>query len=163
MNGCLKKNNAAIGDIIASGDYIRVRRTIKGRPAGEILQERVPQIVESLRWPKMMRWGNGEHSYIRPLHGVISSLDGEHLPIEIFGVASGMTTVGHRILARDPVKVTTYNDYVTKLELDSVVVDATRRRNVMPARARALAAEAGGTPAAAATLLSHRQYLTEYP
>ena len=72
LNGFLKKNNAAIGDIMAGGDYIRVRRIIKGRSAGEILQERVPQIVESLRWPKMMRWGKGEHSYIRPIHQVVS-------------------------------------------------------------------------------------------
>src|SRR3954449_10906613 len=36
LNGFLKKNNAAIGDVIAGGDYIRVRRTIKGRSAGEI-------------------------------------------------------------------------------------------------------------------------------
>src|SRR4051812_42976756 len=111
LNGFLKKNNATLADVITgsresgvgsrssegansdtrhptpdtrSSDYIRVRRTIKGRAAGEILQERVPQIVESLRWPKMMRWGNGEYSYIRPIHSVVSVLDGEHLPLTIF-------------------------------------------------------------------------------
>jgi len=163
LHGFLKKNNAAIADLLDGADYVRIRRTVPGRAVGEILQQRIPQLVESLRWPKMMRWGGGEHSYIRPLHGVISSLDGEHLPIEIFGVKSGMTTVGHRILAHDPVKVTTYNDYVTKLELDSVVVDATRRRHVMAERARVLAAEAGGTPAVDASIWSQWQYLTEYP
>src|SRR5437763_9322441 len=163
LHGFLKKTNAAVADLLDGGDYVRIRRTVAGRAVGEILQQRIPQIVESLRWPKMMRWGNGEHSYIRPLHGVISSLDGEHLPIEIFGVKSGMTTVGHRILAHDPVKVTTYNDYVTKLELDSVVVDANRRRHVMAERARVLAADAGGTPSVDASIWSQWQYLTEYP
>lgn len=163
LHGFLKKNNAAIADLLDGGDYVRIRRSVPGRAVGEILQQRIPQLVESMRWPKMMRWGSGEHSYIRPLHGVISSLDGEHLPIEIFGVKSGMTTVGHRILAHDPVKVTTYNDYVTKLELDSVVVDATRRRHVMAERARVLAAEVGGTPAVDASIWSQWQYLTEYP
>src|ERR1043166_8465960 len=47
LNGFLKKNNASVDDVIrdssGGGDYIRVRRTIKGRAAGEILQERVPQ------------------------------------------------------------------------------------------------------------------------
>src|SRR2546423_8788332 len=163
LHGFLKKNSAAVADLLDGGDYVRIRRTVAGRAVGEILQQRIPQIVESLRWPKMMRWGSGEHSYIRPLHGVISSLDGKHLPIEIFGVASGMTTVGHRILARDPVKGTTYHDYVTKLELDSVVVDATRRRHVMAERARVLAAEVGGTPSVDASIWSQWQYLTEYP
>ncbi len=163
LHGFLKKNNATAADLLDGGDYVRIRRTVAGRAAGEILQQRIPQIVESLRWPKMMRWGAGAHSYIRPLHGIVSSLDGEHLPVEIFGVKSGLTTIGHRILANDPVRVTTYNDYVTKLELASVIVDATRRRHVMAERARVLAAEAGGTPSVDASIWSQWQYLTEYP
>ena len=163
LNGFLKKNNAAIEDVIAGGDYIRVRRTIKGRSAGEILQERVPQIIESLRWPKMMRWGKGEHSYIRPIHSVISVLDGEHLPLTIFGIASGTTTRGHRTLAPQPIEVLSYNEYVTKLELARVVIDAERRRHVMAERARVLGTQAGGTPSVDASIWSQWQYLTEYP
>src|ERR1051325_7345602 len=53
LDGFLKKNDATIDDVIAGGDYVRVRRTVKGRGAGEILQQRVPQIIEGLRWPKM--------------------------------------------------------------------------------------------------------------
>src|ERR1043166_2202588 len=99
LNGFLKKNNAAINDVLSGGDYIRIRRTIKGRSTGEVLQERVPQIIESLQWPKNMRWGNGEHLFIRPIHSLVSVLDGEHLPLKIFGIASGTTTRGHRTLA----------------------------------------------------------------
>ncbi|MEA2327842.1 MAG: glycyl-tRNA synthetase beta chain [Thermoanaerobaculia bacterium] len=163
LNGFLKKNNAAVEDVITGGDYIRVRRTIKGRSAGEILQERVPQIIESLRWPKMMRWGKGEHSYIRPIHSVVSVLDGEHLPLTIFGIPSGTTTRGHRTLAPQPIEVLSYNDYVTQLELARVVIAADRRRHVMAERARVLGAQAGGTPSVDASIWSQWQYLTEYP
>jgi glycyl-tRNA synthetase beta chain len=163
LNGFLKKNNATIDDVIAGGDYIRIRRTIKGRAAGEILQQRVPQIIESLRWPKMMRWGNGEHSYIRPIHSVVSVLDGEHLPITIFGIESGITTRGHRTLAPQQIEVTSYNDYVTKLELARVVIAADRRRHVMAERARVLGQQGGGTPSVDASIWSQWQYLTEYP
>jgi glycyl-tRNA synthetase beta chain len=163
LNGFLKKNNASIDDLIPGGDYIRVKRTIKGRSAGEILQGRVPQIMESLRWPKMMRWGNGEHSYIRPIHSIVSVLDGEHLPITIFGIPSGITTRGHRTLAPQPIEVLSYNDYVTKLELARVVIDAGRRRHVMAERARVLGQQAGGIPSVDASIWSQWQYLTEYP
>lgn len=163
LNGFLKKNRATIDDVIAGGDYIRVRRTVKGRAAGEILQQRVPQIVESLRWPKMMRWGTGEHSYIRPVHSIVSMLDGAHLPVTIFGVASGTTTVGHRTLAPRSFEVTSYNDYVTQLELARVVIDARRRREVMAQRALVLATQVRGTPAVDASIWSQWQYLTEYP
>ncbi|MDP9361242.1 MAG: glycine--tRNA ligase subunit beta [Acidobacteriota bacterium] len=192
LNGFLKKNNATIDDLIvgnwesgvgsrseeggptsdprpptpdlrSSGDYIRIRRTIKGRPAGEILQQRVPQIVESLRWPRKMRWGKGEYSYIRPIHSVVSVLDGEHLPITIFDVSSGTTTRGHRTLAPQTIEVLSYNDYVTKLELGRVVIDADRRRHVMAERARILGNEVDGTPSVDASIWSQWQYLTEYP
>jgi glycyl-tRNA synthetase beta chain len=163
LNGFLKKNSATIDDVIAGGDYIRVRRTVKGRAAGEILQQRVPQIVESLRWPKMMRWGAGEYSYIRPVHSIVSMLDGTHLPVTIFGVASGSTTVGHRTLARSAFEVKSYNDYVTQLELARVVIDARRRREVMAQRALVLATQVRGTPAVDASIWSQWQYLTEYP
>jgi glycyl-tRNA synthetase beta chain len=189
LNGFLKKNNATLADVIAGSresgvdgrsnqgansdsrlptpdprsDYIRVRRTIKGRSAGEILQERVPQIIESLRWPKMMRWGNGEHSYIRPIHSVVSVLDGAHLPLTIFGIASGTVTRGHRTLAPQEIEVLSYNEYVTKLELARVVIAADRRRHVMAERARILGTQAGGTPSIDPSIWSQWQYLTEYP
>src|SRR5437763_6226817 len=163
LSGFLRKNSATIDDVIAGGDYVRVRRTVKGRAAGEILQQRVPQIVEALRWPKMMRWGAGEHSYIRPIHSVVSLLDGAHLPIAIFGVASGTSTVGHRTLAPRPFTVKSYNDYVTQLELARVVIDARRRREVMAQRALVLASQVRGTPAVDAAIWSQWQYLTEYP
>ena len=92
LQGFLKKNNATMADVLEGGDYIRIRRRIAGRGTDQILQERVPKIVEGLRWPKMMRWSAGGHSYIRPLHSIVSLFDGKHLPIVIFGVASGTTT-----------------------------------------------------------------------
>jgi glycyl-tRNA synthetase beta chain len=161
--GFLKKNNASLNDVLEGGDYVRVRRKISGRGTDSILKERVPAIVEGLRWPKMMRWSLGEYSYIRPIHSVLSVFEQQHLPIEIFGVASGTTTVGHRTLAPGPIAVSGYNDYVTKLELARVVIDATRRRHVMAERARILANSIHGTPSLDATIWGQWQYLTEYP
>src|SRR5207237_1631560 len=146
LEGFLKKNNASSDDVLADGDYIQVKRNVTGRAAKEILAERVPQIIEGIRWPKMMRWGAGEHSYIRPIHSVISVFDGAHLPIRIFGVDSGTKTVGHRTLAPQEISVTSYNDYLTKLELGRVIIDAVRRRHVMAERALVLAKQEQGTP-----------------
>ena len=164
LQGFLKKQNATADDVIESADeYIRIRRKISGRETSEILRERLPGIVESVRWPKMMRWGAGEHSYIRPVHSVISIFEGAHLPITIFGVASGTATVGHRTLAPQPIDVTSYADYAKKLELARVDVDAEHRKTVMVQRALVLAKEAGGVPSDDASIWSQWQYLTEYP
>ena len=163
LAGFLKKNNATMADVLEGGDYIRIRRRVAGRGTDQILQERVPRMIEGLRWPKMMRWSAGEHAYIRPLHSIVSLFDGKHVPIAVFGIASGTTTVGHRTLAPGRIEVASYNDYVSKLELARVVVDATRRRHVMAERARVLATYVGGTPSVDATIWAQWQYLTEYP
>jgi glycyl-tRNA synthetase beta chain len=164
LHGFLKKQNATLDDVLASTDeYVRVRRRIAGRDTGTSLQERIPPIVEGIRWPKMMRWGTGEHSYIRPVHSVISLFDGQHLPLSIFGIASGTSTVGHRTLAPRRFDVDSYNDYVTRLELARVVVDPVRRREVMVHRARTLAHQVDGVASVDVSIWLQWQYLTEYP
>ena len=163
LHGFLRKNNATPADILDGGDYVRIRRKVAGRAADALLQERIPGIVEGLRWPKMMRWGNGEYAYIRPIHSVLSMFDEHHLPVSIFGVQSGTKTSGHRTLAPRAIEVSSYNDYVTKLELARVVIDAMRRRHVMAERARVLANAVRGNPSIEASIWAQWQYLTEYP
>jgi len=162
--GFLKKQNAALEDVIDSGDeYVRVSRKVLGRQTADILREKVPEVVEKLRWPKMMRWGAGEHSYIRPVHSVISIFGDAGLPVSIFGIASGTSTVGHRTLAPQAFDVTSFDDYGTRLQRARVVVDPMRRREEMVRRASELAAEVGGSPSEDASIWSQWQYLTEYP
>jgi glycyl-tRNA synthetase beta chain len=166
LHGFLKKQSATLEDILAGDDaYVQVRRTVAGRNTSDLLVERIPEVLEGLRWPKMMTIHAGDvtYSYIRPVHSVISLFDGEHLPIQIFNIKSGTTTVGHRTLAPHAFSVHSYNDYLSKLELARVVVDPVRRREVMVHRARTLAAEVDGTPSTDATIWSQWQYLTEYP
>ena len=162
--GFLRKNNAAVEDVLpASDDYVRITRKIAGRDTAEILAEQIPEVMASLRWPKMMRWGTGEHIFIRPVHSIVSLFEGRPVPITMFGITSGSTTVGHRTLAPESFAVTSYNDYVTRLELARVVIDPLRRRHVMAERARDLASKVKGTPSVDASIWSQWQYLTEYP
>lgn len=162
--GFLKKQGAAVEDILEDDTpYVQVNRRVPGVETKDLIARAIPQIVESIRWPKMMRWGKGEHSYIRPIHSVISIFDGAHLPISIFDTASGTKTQGHRTLAPDAFEVDSYNEYVTKLELSRVIIDPMRRREVMVHRARTLANEVDGKPSADASIWSQWQYLTEYP
>jgi glycyl-tRNA synthetase beta chain len=164
LTGFLKKQGAVVEDVIPTEDaYILVRRKVTGRDTGALLQESIPEIVSSLRWPKMMRWGSGEHSYIRPVHSVVSLFEDKHLPIHLFGIASGTNTVGHRTLAPKSLDVASYADYVEKLNLARVVVSANDRRHFMAGRALALAKEVDGKPSEDASIWSQWQYLTEYP
>src|SRR6185437_7758901 len=76
-----------------------------GRPATEILAETVRRIVTNFSWPKSMRWGSGDLRWVRPLHGIVAMLGEDIVPLEVDGIASGATTVGHRFHHPGPITV----------------------------------------------------------
>ena len=67
-----------------------------GRPAAEILADTIRRIIADFPWPKSMRWGDGSLRWVRPLHGIVAILGEDIVRVEIDGIASGATTVGHR-------------------------------------------------------------------
>src|SRR5437763_2756424 len=80
------------------GEYLAATRRIAGRDTREVLAEIVPRILAGISWAKTMRWGSGEGPWVRPVHGVVSLLDGEVVPFDLFGVAAGNRTEGHPTL-----------------------------------------------------------------
>jgi glycyl-tRNA synthetase beta chain len=163
LQGFLRKNSASAGDVERRDDYVWLQRSVRGAAIADLLVQRIPPLVSGLRWPKMMRWGRGEHSYIRPVHSVVSVLEGEPLPIEVFGVSSGNQTRGHRILSNEAITVDSFDSYRRELAGHHVVADAAERVEQMRGRARELAAEVEGQPAADEAIWQQWKYLTEAP
>ncbi|HEV8245011.1 MAG TPA: glycine--tRNA ligase subunit beta, partial [Polyangiaceae bacterium] len=77
----------------------------EGRAAADVLAEAVKRIVADFPWPKSMRWGSGDLRWVRPLHGIVAMLGETIVPVEIEGIASGATTVGHRFHHPGPITV----------------------------------------------------------
>lgn len=92
------------------GEYVSVRKVVEGRFTSEVLSEAVPAVVGKMSFPRMMRWGEGRHNWIRPVHSVICLLDGLVVPFSLFGVETGRTTFGHRTLAPGRIVVTGVED-----------------------------------------------------
>ena len=74
----------------------------KGRATAEVLAEILPEAIQKLPWPKSMRWGDGSFRWVRPLHSIVATFDGEVVPFEVAGVKSGNVTRGHRFLSQRP-------------------------------------------------------------
>ena len=89
----------------ARGEYAYVVARLDGRRTREVLAELVPSILRSLSWPKTMRWGSGIGPWVRPIHGIVCVFEGEVVPFDLFGVASGRTSAGHPILSPEPFAV----------------------------------------------------------
>jgi glycyl-tRNA synthetase beta chain len=114
-----------------------------GRPAVEILADAIKRIVAEFAWPKSMRWGSGNLRWVRPLHGIVAILGEEIVPVEIDGIASGATTVGHRFHHPGPITIGGAHDYLEKLRACHVIVDQDERERLIREGAAA-AAEAAG-------------------
>ena len=73
------------------------------------------RVIRGFPWPKSMRWGANEFRWVRPLHSIICTFDGEVVPFEIEGIRSGNVTRGHRFMGAQHIEVRRFEDYAQKL------------------------------------------------
>ncbi len=122
----------------AKGEFYVAIIKRKGRATAEVLAEIVPEAMAKLPWPKSMRWGTGGAvRWVRPLHSILCTFDGDVVLLEFAGVKSGNTTYGHRFLSDGkPIKARHFEDYETALRRAHVLIDAEERKDVILHEAR---------------------------
>ncbi|WP_122519443.1 glycine--tRNA ligase subunit beta [Pannonibacter phragmitetus] len=112
-----------------------------GRPAEQIIAEVMPGIIRNFPWPKSMRWGSGTLRWVRPLKSIVATFgpeteEPEVIAFDIDGITAGNTTRGHRFHGNETFTVRRFDDYMTKLEKQKVILDADRRKDVIVHDAR---------------------------
>jgi glycyl-tRNA synthetase beta chain len=147
----------------ARGEILLARKTVPGRATEEILAEISPRILASMTFPKMMRWGSGEHSFVRPVHGIVAVFAGAVVPMTVFGVHSGNRTTGHRLKSESAIEVSGFEDYASKLREAGVEPDGGERAAMLLEKARELAAGCGGSVESDADLIPTLADLVEWP
>jgi glycyl-tRNA synthetase beta chain len=113
------------------GDFYVAVIHRKGRATADVLAEILPEQIAKLPWPKSMRWADGTFRWVRPLHGIVATFDGEVIPFEFAGVKSGVTTKGHRFLSKGDISVRRFEDYEKKLRDAHVILDGAERRETI--------------------------------
>nr|WP_275290593.1 glycine--tRNA ligase subunit beta [Sulfitobacter mediterraneus] len=138
-----------------------------GRPAAEIVAEVLEQTIRNFPWPKSMRWGSGSLKWVRPLHSILcimSAEDGaEVVALDVDGITSGDETRGHRFLAPEAIKVSSFEDYAAKLKRAFVVLSAEERAETIWNDATNMAFANGLEVVEDAGLLAEVAGLVEYP
>jgi glycyl-tRNA synthetase beta chain len=145
------------------GRTVAARKTVPGRRAEEVLADLLPRVVSGLSFPKTMRWGAGEQSFVRPVRGIVAVLGDRVVPVTLFGVAAGNRTVGHRVLSDGEIEVRGADDYLVQLRRNYVEPDSEARRVIILEGARKLASEVRGQIEAHADLANILADLVEWP
>ncbi len=167
IDGFLKSTGLELHQLKVQDDkkgkfYLAVIRR-PGRAATEVIAEVVEETIRKFPWPKSMRWGSGSMRWVRPLHSIICTFDGEVVPFEIEGISSGNTTRGHRFMGAQSIEVRRFEDYAQKLHANKVIVDATTRIETIRAEARNLAFAQGLELIEDEGLLKETAGLVEWP
>jgi glycyl-tRNA synthetase beta chain len=145
------------------GEYLAATVHHEGRRTSEIVAEITPKILSALRFPKMMRWGLGRFLFVRPVHGIVALLDDEIVAFEAFGIASGRTTVGHRVHSPEAFDIANASDYAETMKAHSVMVDPTERREALETAAEEPASSVGCRVHPDPRLVSEHVELVEWP
>ncbi|MBN9545078.1 MAG: glycine--tRNA ligase subunit beta [Alphaproteobacteria bacterium] len=104
----------------------------EGRETATVLGEILPEMMAKLPWPKSMRWKPGVATrWVRPLHSILCTFDGEVVPFSFAGISSGRHTMGHRFLSSGKIEVRRFDDYAAALKKNYVVLDAEERAAII--------------------------------
>ena len=107
--------------------YVHVQK--EGKKTSSILLG-MSEIVKAMTFPTKMRWDSNDFEFVRPIHWLVSLFGNEVVPVKILDITAGRKTEGHRFLG-DSVVLANSSDYEDALKDQFVIVDATKRRNMI--------------------------------
>lgn len=145
------------------GNYVCALLKERGKETEEILPEILKNLFFSLNFPKMMRWGDGNLRFVRPVRWFVAIYDENIIPFEIEGIKAGDYTQGHRFLSVNPIKIDRIEDYERVLESSFVIIDQEKRKKLICEQAQRLADTINGKILWDEELLEEVTYLVEYP
>ncbi len=191
--GFAAKQGVPVADLervrTAKGDYLAVRKHVRGRAAVDVLPGVLGETLRGLAFPKSMRWdalledGRGDLVFGRPIRWLLFLYGGRVVPFTIVrtpgatstqvqDVATGAVTYGHRFLTTSgrpgrAIKVRSFDEYRTKLLENFVVLEREDRRDKivsqLDAKAQRLQGRVSRMVHADSRLLEEVPDLVEYP
>ncbi len=146
------------------GEVVVAHVTIKGVVLEKVLGQLVHDALKALPIPKLMRWGDGDAQFVRPVHGLVM-LHGERIvPGTVLGLSSRGTTQGHRFMSRGPIALGRADAYEAKLRDEGrVIADFGARRLDIDAQLKAEAGRQGASLGSYGDLLDEVTALVEHP
>ncbi len=149
---------------LPKGNFLFAVIQKKGRKTSEVLTEFLPDLIRTFPWKKSMRWGARSLRWVRPMHSILSLLDGEVVEFTVGDeVTSSNKTSGHRFMGSGEFIVSDFADYKAKLAKNFVVLDMEERKDIILKASLKLAADEGLELVDDSALLNELAGLSEYP
>ena len=138
--------------------------TVKGVALDDVLAGIVADALKKLPIPKVMRWGDTDHQFVRPVHGLIQLHGNRVVPGELLGLTSRTITRGHRFLSAGDIAIKNADTYADVLKTEGkVVASFAERKASIAAQLDAKAKELNATINPSEGLLDEVTSLVEWP
>ncbi len=129
--GFAKSQGVEVSDLFEKDNYIYALKKLIGKPTKEVLGDISVEIINSLQFPKTMRWGSGSYEFIRPIRWIMAIFGDQLIDVSIGDVKSEKVTFGHRFLSPGKKEVSSVSDYHKLMDESFVVVDAAERKKII--------------------------------
>ncbi|MDQ0339648.1 glycyl-tRNA synthetase beta chain [Caldalkalibacillus uzonensis] len=142
-------------------EYLFVKKHISGQPTKALLPH-LKSVIESMSFPKNMRWGAYDFTFVRPIRWIVALYGQEVIPFEITGVKTSNHSWGHRFLS-GKVTIEDPASYVQVMKQHYVLVNPEERKEAIVQGLHQLEEEHGWQIPIDHELLEEVTYLVEYP
>ncbi len=109
-------------------EVLYFKEEIEGKETKEILPQMVKSWIESMKFGKMMRWGDRAEEFIRPVRWLQVRVNDEVVDMELFGVESSNFTYLHRSYSFEPVTIKKVDEFEETLKRGGVTLNQNSRR-----------------------------------
>ncbi|MGL4486077.1 MAG: glycine--tRNA ligase subunit beta [Yersinia sp. (in: enterobacteria)] len=146
------------------GEWLLYRAHINGQLAQLLLADMVNSALSKLPVPKLMRWGDKETQFVRPVHTVTMLLGNELIPGTVLGINSDRVIRGHRFMGEAEFTIDNADQYPQiLLEHGKVIADYELRKSIIKHDAELAAQKIGGMADLSENLLEEVVSLVEWP
>ncbi|KFK93756.1 MULTISPECIES: glycine--tRNA ligase subunit beta [unclassified Serratia (in: enterobacteria)] len=146
------------------GEWLLYRAHVPGQSAQQLLAGMVSTALAKLPIPKLMRWGDKDTQFVRPVHTVTLLLGAELIPGTVLGIDSARTLRGHRFMGELEFTIDHADQYPQILqERGKVIADYEARKALIKRDAELAAQKIGGKADLSESLLEEVASLVEWP
>ncbi|HRC54637.1 MAG TPA: glycine--tRNA ligase subunit beta [Kofleriaceae bacterium] len=145
------------------GLYAVAERHVVGQATPTLLPALLASVVSGISWPKSMRWGWGESTFVRPIQWIVALYGAEVVPFGWAELTSGRMSQGHRFLAPTALEISSASSYTEALRGAFVIVDPEARRDVVRGELSRIERETGLKVRPDEALIDEVVQLGEYP
>lgn len=142
--------------------YVYAIKSLKGEETETLLPQFCLDIIQSLSFPKPMRWGDHDIRFARPIRWLVSLYGDKVVPFSYAGLQAGRTSRGHRTLG-GYIRLVNPEEYLEALETAFVIADHEKRKDIIRKQVNNLASSIAGQVDEDDELLTEVSHLVEYP